>query len=251
MTSPVNVISDTARIAQVDEELSKLGISALPVVDRMGAMVGVISRTDLLRVGRTRRSSGHPRKVLTLPEMYAREVMTPTVEIVTADVPLHTAARRMVRQHLHRLFVSDDRRPKGVISVKEMIRAVAFARIETPIAERMHKAIVSVNASDSLALAIDRMAASHHSGLIVLEDGWPVGVFTQADALAAREAPPEDRVDEWMDPRIISVPLAMPMFRAAEQIVATRARRLLAVDGNGTRGVLTGMDFTRLIAESS
>ena len=88
-----------------------------------------------------------------------------------------------------------------------------------------------------------------HSGLIVLEDGWPVGSFTQADALAAREAPPDDRVDHWMDTRIVMLPLAMPAFRAAEQVASTRARRLLVVDGSGVRGVITGIDFARLVTE--
>jgi predicted transcriptional regulator len=106
-----------------------------------------------------------------------------------------------------------------------------------------------VNAGDPLSLAIDRMAAAHHSGVVVLEDRWPVGVFTQADALAARDALPNDRVDHWMDVRLISVPMHMPLFRAAEQLVATRARRLIAVDAEGTRGILSGMDFARCVAE--
>lgn len=80
------------------------------------------------------------------------------------------------------------------------------------------------------------MALAYHSGLIVLEDGWPVGAFTQADALAAREAPPDDRVDHWMDTRIVMLPLAVPAFRAAERVASTRARRLLVVDGGGVRG---------------
>lgn len=74
------------------------------------------------------------------------------------------------------------------------------------------------------------MAAAHHSGLVVVEEGGPVGMFTQADALAARDAPPDDRVDHWLDPRLICVPVATPLFRAAEQAMAARARRVLAVE---------------------
>jgi hypothetical protein len=46
---------------------------------------------------------------------------------------------------------------------------------------------------------------------------------------------------------LICIPLAMPAFRAAEQAVATRARRVVVVDGQAMRGILTGMDFTRLV----
>ena len=82
---------------------------------------------------------------------------------------------------------------------------------------------------------------------MVVEDGWPVGAFTQADALGAREAPPDDRVDSWMDPRVICLPMATPVFRAAEQALATRARRVIAVDADGMRGILTGTDFARIV----
>jgi CBS domain-containing protein len=247
MLSPVRTVRETEDIGDVEENLSKLGISALPVVDRAGGMVGVISRTDLLRAGRVRTMNGHRRRVLTLPKASARELMTPTVEIVSPETPLSEAARRMLKQHVHRLYVSQDRRPAGVIGTKEIMWAVFEARVALPISEVMHASLVVVAASDPLSLAIDRMALSHHSGLVVIEDGWPVGVLTQADALAAREAPSDDRVENWMDPRVICLPLAMPLFRTAEQAMATRARRVLAVDGKGARGILTGMDFARVV----
>jgi CBS domain-containing protein len=247
MLSPVRTIGETESVADVEKELSRLGVSALPIRDRAGGMIGVISRTDLLRAGRVRVMNGRRHKVLTLPNASAGDLMTATVEIISPETPLAEAARRMVKQHVHRLYVSEDRRPIGVIGSKEILWAVIEARLALPISELMHGSLVVVSASDPLSLAIDRMGLSHHSGLVVVEDGWPVGVFTQADALAAREAPPDDRVDNWMDPRVICLPLAMPAFRAAEQAVATRARRVLAVDGKGARGVLTAMDFARIV----
>jgi CBS domain-containing protein len=247
MSSPVSVVRDTDRLAVIQDELAKLGFSAMPVTDRSGAMIGVISRTDLLRVGRLRPLNGNRRRVLSLPDSAARDVMTPTVEIVATQAVLGEVARRMLRQNIHRLYVSDDRKPVGVVSTKEIMFAVALARIATPIAELMHEGVVSVRAGDSVALAIDRMAASHHRGVVVLEDRWPVGVFTQTEAMAARDASPTDRVDSWMSPRVISLPLALPACYAAEQIAAARAHCALAVDDKGTRGVLTGIDFARFV----
>lgn len=247
MMSPVHTVRDTDSVVDVERELSKLGISALPVVDHQGTMVGVLSRTDLLQAGRVRAQNGRRRRLLTLPDANARALMTASVEVIKPEAPLSEAARRMSRLHVHRLYVSDDRRPAGVVSTKEMMRAVVEARIALPLSDVMHRSLVVVTAEDPLSLAIDRMALAHHSGLVVVEDGWPVGVFTKADALAARDAPPEDRVDYWMDPRVICLPLAMPVFRAAEQAVATRARQVLAIDAKGLRGILGGMDFVGLV----
>ena len=247
MVMPVRTILDSEQAPSAEEKMASWGISALAVVDATGAMTGVVSRTDLLRAGRLASVNGRRRRALTLPRVPVRELMTGTVEIVARETPLSEIARRMVRHHIHRLYVSDDRRPAGVISTKEMMRAVIDARLLQPLSSILHESVVVVRAQDPLALAIDRMAAAHHVGLAVVEDGWPVGAFTQADALGAREAPPDDRVDHWMDPRVICLPLAMPVFRVAEQAFATRARRVLGVDADGVRGIATGMDFARLV----
>jgi CBS domain-containing protein len=247
MVTPVHVVRETESIVFAEQEMSRLGISALPVVDHDGYTVGVLSRTDLLRAGRVRLMNGHRRKVLTLPHAEAREWMTSTVEIVSARTLLPEVARRMVRRHIHRLYISEDRRPAGVVSTTEMMQAVIDARLETPISELARGSLVVVKPDDPLSLAIDRMALAHHSGLVVADEGWPVGVFTQLDALAARDAPPDDRVERWMETGVLCLPLATPAFRAAEQTLASRAHRLLAVDGQKVRGVLTGIDFARLV----
>jgi predicted transcriptional regulator len=195
-----------------------------------------------------RTQNGHRRKVITLPDAPVREVMHTTVEVVAKDMPLSEAAHRMVRQHIHRLYVAEDGRALGVVGIKEMMRALLDANARMPIVELMHGSLVVVQAGDPLSLAVDRMIAAHHAGLVVVEDGWPVGFFTQADALAARDAPAEHRVDEWMDPQVICLPERIPVHRAVEQALALRARCVLAVDSEGIRGILTGMDFARLVA---
>lgn len=247
MSSPVVSVPDGESVRAAEQKLASLGISALAVVDRSGGLIGVLSRTDLLRVGRVRPTNGFRRRVLSLPDVSVREVMAASVEIVTPDTTLAEVARRMVRQHIHRLYVAEDRRPLGVVSTKEMMQAVVDARVALPVSTFMHKSLVVVKASDTLSLALERMALTHHHGLVVIDDGWPVGFFTQADALAAREAPPDEHVEHFMDPRLICVPLAMPIFRAGEQAVATRARRILVLDGAGLAGILSGMDFAQLV----
>lgn len=248
MAVPLQTVAETESLAHAEQRMSELGVSALPVLGASERLAGVISRTDLLRIGRVRSMSGRRRKVVSLPEARVREVMHTTVEVVGRDTALSEAARRMVRQHIHRLYVAEDGRAEGVIGTKEIMRALHEANVRMPIVELMHGSLVVVQAGDPLSTAVDRMVAAHHSGLVVVEDGWPVGFFTQADALAARDAPPDHRVDEWMDPQIICLPERIPVHRAVEQALALRARCVLAVDAEGIRGILSGMDFARLVA---
>lgn len=248
MAVPLYSARETESLAHVEQRMSEWGISALPILNADGRLVGVVSRTDLLRVGRVRTQNGGRHKVMTLPESPVRELMHTTVEVVARDTPLLEAARRMLRQHIHRLYVAEEGRPLGVIGVKEMMLALLDANVRMPIVELMHGSLVVVQAGDPLSVAVDRMIAAQHAGLVVVEDGWPVGFFTQADALAARDAPADHRVDEWMDPQVICLPERVPVHRAVQQALALRARCVLAVDAEGIRGILTGMDFARLVA---
>lgn len=257
MNSPVITLNETDSVLAAQDKLAMLRISALAVVDRDGGLVGVISRTDLLRIGRRRPTQvdktekTHKRRhALVLPNVPVRQVMTPSVEIIAASTTLAEAAKRMTRQNVHRLYISSDRRPEGVLSTKDLMQAVVDARVSLPVSELMNQAVVSVRASDPLSVAIDRIASAKQQGLVVVEEEWPVGVFTQEDALAAREAPPDEPIDQFMQPRVICVPVALPAFRAAEQAIAAHTRRVLAVDGSTVRGVVSGMDFARLIAHS-
>ena len=228
--------------------MSEVGISALPVVDDNGVLVGVISRTDLLRAGRVRvQTNGSRKRVLTLPDSKVREFMESTVEVVTPATTLADAARHMGRLHIHRLYVAEDSRLQGVISTQEMMQAVANANVRVPLQELMSSGIVSVKADEPLSLAIDRMAAARHAAIVVVEDGWPVGIFSQAEALASREAPPDHPVAEWMNTQILCLPAGIPSGRAAQQAVSTGVRTILAVDGEHVRGIVSGSDFANLV----
>ncbi len=255
MTSPVFSVRGDDELAEAERLMAELDVSALPVVQgvhaRANRLSGVISRTDLLRAGRVRVSGERREHVLSLPKARVREFMTSTVEVVRPDVRLADAARRMVRQHLHRLFVSENDHLAGVVTTREMMRAVREARVRAPMSELMTKSVVCVKASDPLSLAVDRLAAAHVTGLVVVEDAWPVGLFGQAEALAARDAPPDYTVEEWMDPRFLSLPAETPIHRVAAQALATGARRVLAVGDEGVRGIVSGMDFTDLVRRSA
>jgi predicted transcriptional regulator len=250
MRAPAQTLPDTARLEQAAERMDYMAISGLGIVDQRGGLVGVLSRTDLLRAGRPRSAERGLDRNLTLPNVSVRELMTTTVEVIAGTLPLHEAAARMLERRIHRLFIAEDHRPIGVLTSTDLVRAVADAKIASPIEHWMHSGVVSVKAHEPVSLAIDRMNNLERSGMVVVEEGWPVGIFTQAEALAARDAPSDERADTWMDARILCLPLAMPLHRAAEQAAATRSRRVLAVDASGVRGLLSPLDFVRAVRKA-
>ena len=190
MTAPVTSIGVDAALSHVAHTLDQQGVSALPVVDGKGAIIGVLSRTDLLRVGRIQAGSHRRAAVLTMPEKTAGEQLgaNPRAPIVVAPTaPVRDAARAMCEHHVHRLFVVDGGRPVGVVSTLDLTRAVGESRNEAPITEVMSSPVFTVKAQQPISAAVERLENAKVAGLVVLDDGWPVGVFTQVEALQARD----------------------------------------------------------------
>jgi CBS domain-containing protein len=113
-------------VANVDMPLAEAAaimdfyrISGLPVVDWTGALVGVVSQTDLL----------HARTTETLwqvwPGLAVSDLMTQPAVAVTSDVSIDDAARLMEDRRIHRLVVIDeDSTPIGVLSVSDLVHSM-------------------------------------------------------------------------------------------------------------------------------
>lgn len=138
MTKNVVTVAPEVTVADIAKLLLDRRITAVPVVEADGRIVGIVSEADLVRrpeTGTTRRRSWWLRLVLgdaVLAEDYvkshgltARDVMTRPVVTVPADAPLDTVITVMEKNHIKRVPVVDGRRPVGIISRADVLRAVA------------------------------------------------------------------------------------------------------------------------------
>lgn len=118
--SPVTIQGESS-LAQVAKTLAEYDVSGLPVVDRGGAVIGVISQTDIVRLrgGSMPTSGWHG--------LLVRDLMTHPAITVPASASLHEAARLMTEHRVHRLVVvaERDNGPIGVISESDVVREVA------------------------------------------------------------------------------------------------------------------------------
>ena len=107
--------------------LTDAHISALPVVDGMGRMVGVISSTDIL-TSEAEAQDAVAREAL-FEETMVQEVMTSHPLTVSPDEDVREAAQQMLYADIHRLFVTSGDQVVGVISTTDIVRAVATGRL--------------------------------------------------------------------------------------------------------------------------
>jgi CBS domain-containing protein len=168
--------------------------------------------------------------------------------IFTAAPATHVAqaAHVLVKRRIHRLFVEDAGRLVGVFSTQDLLLAIRDQRIPMPIGQAMACPAFTIPMTAPLSVAVDQFAAAHVSGLVVVdEEEWPVGTFTQTEALLARDVHTDTPVEDVMSHAILCLDVRTPLYRAAAQAHATRARRVLAVEHRHVKGVLTGLDFAR------
>jgi CBS domain-containing protein len=102
---PVSVRAG-APFATVAAILARDAIGAVPVVDRVGVLVGVVAEGDLLGGGAGRT---------------ARALMDPHPRTVTEDTALPAAARMLTEPGVRRLFVTERGRLVGVVSRRDLL----------------------------------------------------------------------------------------------------------------------------------
>ena len=90
-------------------------IHAVVVMDEQGKAVGVVSQTDvvLARQGRTSEQAWL---------MLAREIMTLGCVTCDAGMLLSDAVSQMTGRRMHRLVVTENGQPVGVISMADVVR---------------------------------------------------------------------------------------------------------------------------------
>jgi CBS domain-containing protein len=127
MQTHVRTVTPDALVSEVVVSLADGHVSALPVVDGGGRMLGVVSSTDVL----TAEAEATDQRARTelVDETEVQEIMTVPARTITPDADVREAARQMLYGDVHRLFVAVDDRLLGVISTTDIVRAVATGKI--------------------------------------------------------------------------------------------------------------------------
>jgi CIC family chloride channel protein len=127
MQTKLTTVDPEAPVAEAVQALAESHISALPVVDSRGRLVGVVSTTDILTAA-AETEDAKARERLFAHTM-VKEIMTPKPFTIAPDAEVKEAAQQMLYAEVHRLFVEDAGRLVGVISQSDIVRAVALAKI--------------------------------------------------------------------------------------------------------------------------
>ena len=121
MTSTVFTLRPQASVGEAAALLVSHGFTAAPVVDPTGRVVGMVTEADLLRdriepEGRARPGG---------PDSVAAAVMTPAPAVAGPDDDVADVVARMLRARLRSLPVLEGNRLVGILTRRDVLRAVA------------------------------------------------------------------------------------------------------------------------------
>ncbi|GGN26934.1 CBS domain-containing protein [Streptomyces fuscichromogenes] len=222
MTHTVLALRHGAAFKDIVQAMQRWQVSAVPVLDDDGRVVGVVSEADLLRKEQARaevpgRRPGADRTKATA--VTAAELMTVPAVTVRPEAPLPEAARTMARHGVKRLPVVDAAGLlRGVVSRADLLKV--FLRADEDIADEIRRDIVphlfpgpaepvTVRVRDGVVTLTGRVP---DTGLVPVAAGWVRGVAGVVAVDCALAGPPRrpDLDPDLPDPEHVPHPEHVP-----------------------------------------
>lgn len=127
MVTDLRTAAPDAPLTDALTVLAEEHLSALPVVDGHGHLVGVLSTTDVLQAVAEADSRSERERLFV--DATVADLMTPRPVGVRPDSLVKEAAQQMLYLEVHRLFVLEGEQLVGVISQSDIVRGVALAKL--------------------------------------------------------------------------------------------------------------------------
>lgn len=212
MTATPDAVPETLSVTQIVELLLTHIYNAVPVIDKDGRPIGIVTQGDLIRrakmpirVGLLSQLHTEEQQSIhhTMDTLTARDVMTRPVRTISQDSMLSEAVDTMLKHHLKRLPVVDKSgKLVGMIARLDVFRLVTSLApdwnvIKSPVVQVANEATVhDIMRSDphtvsvdtpieQVARLIDDSDLQHVA--VVDEDNRLVGLISDADLLALFE----------------------------------------------------------------
>jgi acetoin utilization protein AcuB len=193
MSAPAAALSAGASASAAARRMLAERISAVPLL-RAGRVVAVITDTDLMRAYARGRESYSPSPTVA-------DVMTVDPAAIEPSTSVRTAAEMMRRRRCRHLLVADGDRLLGVLSDRDVGRAMGRETSSDSV-ERLWRGLGSSSAGEFMSSPVEavepdadlrraaaRMVQKKVGALAVMQQGRAVGIVTTTDVLEAFARP--------------------------------------------------------------
>ena len=185
MTTSVQVVRQDAPVETAAELLAARQVTALPVIDADGALVGMVSEGDLLWHRVPPDPTAHAWRHLQEPSRRrpgtVHQVMSARPVTATADTDVADIADLMLQHDVRSVPIVDGRAVVGIVSRRDILRA-AVRDDDTLTGEVQHRL-------DEYASGPPRWTATVHRGVATVSGRFDNDVERTVVAVLARTVP--------------------------------------------------------------
>ncbi|MCJ8344597.1 CBS domain-containing protein [bacterium] len=123
MSKQVVTISENMPILDARNVMMEEDITALPVIDQVDCLAGIITQSDLFILENLYlRNDNYHRDHI--KNVKVKDVMTKEVITIESSVSIESAAKKVLDNHIHRLIVTEGEKVNGIISSTDLLKAV-------------------------------------------------------------------------------------------------------------------------------
>ena len=163
MSNGVASLSDDATVQDAAELLVNTGVSAMPVLDKKGIMIGIVSEADLIRRASPeawQRELSDDAAIASDHSRPVTEIMTKTVITADEHMSLAEVAELMVTHQVKRLPIVSGKSVVGVVSRVDLLKALLSRRPATGVFQAK-PAPAPLSASEFLQSAVTAALQGH------------------------------------------------------------------------------------------
>jgi len=182
--NPITVSTDMT-LPQLLEIMIKYGIGAIPVTDKDGKYIGLVTERSLIKY-----LTGKVTGVL------VKDVMTENVIYVSANTSLGEAMKTMVNTGVRRLPIVKGDIVAGMLSCKDIVGFIGSHKIfavlkqktvdellNLPVSDVMRTNVLTISPDADIGEAASIMNVKKVGSLLVIQDGKLKGIITARDIL--------------------------------------------------------------------
>jgi two-component system sensor kinase FixL len=245
MSRDVAAVNPGSTVVSAAKIMSDNNISCL-VVSENGNLSGIVTETDMLKKAVAKGQDFNTIRV--------EQIMSSPVRSVPRKLSVMEAGKIMETENIRRLVVLEDGRPVGIVTQSDMVRVLASYTVSKEVSEVMTSDVAVIDSSENVKVAAELMASQDISCLVAMENDAVAGIFTERDLLkrivAAKRDPARTLVKDVMSSPVISVPSDYSVLSARRLLEKSKIRRLVVLDDEVLRGVITQTDILKAIKDT-
>lgn len=187
MTPQLETLGSDARIRDAVEVITRKKIGGLPIVDKEGVLLGIVTERDVLSVLASGRSPLH-----------VEDIMSSSLRVTAPDCPIATVTRDMTKHRFRRLPVVSNDVLYGIVTATDIMRYLGsrevFSKMVTgnvaevtglPVRNLIAGELFTTSPEKTINQVAQDMLKKNIGALPVIEDSRLVGLVTEFDLVRA------------------------------------------------------------------